>query len=106
MVTAGVVIFASPVIGAVYNGFGPSVGVLRILAIALLPLLTRLRWSFELISEGHERAVARAASLAAGLTVTSCIAAAQWGPRAVAASVVGSLMAHVAILGRLRRVVA
>ena len=43
MVTAGVVIFASPVIGAVYNGFGPSVGVLRILAIALLPLLTRLR---------------------------------------------------------------
>lgn len=107
VVTAGVVVFASPVIGGVYNGFGPSVGVLRILSMALLPLLARLKWSFELISEGHERAVARVASLAASLTVISClVAATRWGPRAVAASMVGSLMAHAAILGCMRRSVA
>lgn len=51
----GGVALATPAVRLLYDGYAASIPVLQILLVGLLPHLFRLRYSFELVTQGHER---------------------------------------------------
>lgn len=100
---AVVVVGAGPLIDVIYDGYGDSADVLRVLAIGLPVLALRLHWSFELLAAGAEDAVAAVAVVAAAVTVIATVAVAGTGPLAVAFVGVAGLTAHAGLLWDLRR---
>ena len=67
-VVAGIVL-AEPIIFWLYAGYAPAVAVLRILLLGLIPFVFRLRYSFELITQGYERPVLLVELLALALSL-------------------------------------
>lgn len=103
-VAALTVLWADPIVDVVFDDFEEAAQILRILALGLVPLVIRLRWSFELIAEGAQDAVAHLAVSAAAVTVILCIVSAiRWGPTMVATSTVIGLTFHAVSLWHLRR---
>lgn len=94
---------AGSVVGWLFGDFAETAATLRVLALGLIPLTLRLRWSFELIAEGGEAIVARLAVVAALVTVALVSLAATSGPTLVAAAGVTALTIHAALLLRWHR---
>jgi len=99
-----VALVAEPMVDTMYGDFDGSVRPLRLLSIGLLPLLFRLKWSFELIAHGDEKAAANASIVAAGVTVVlATTAALVGGPTLVATASVVGIGVHASVLGLKRR---
>ena len=100
LVLAGVIVlFAAPIVDVLYGGFDSSVAGLRVLAIGLVPVVFRLRWSFELIADGDERSAAHISIVSAVATLLLTMAAAVVaGSGLVAAATVAGLCLHAGLL--------
>ena len=94
---------AGPIVEVLFADFDGSVTPLRVLAVGLIPLTFRLKWSFELIAEGDERGVATASAVAAAVTVLLAVGAAVLaGPTLVAIASVTGIAVNAGVL-RLRK---
>lgn len=101
--TVGVLI-AGPLIQLFFAGFAPSIPVLQIMFVGLIPFLFRLRDSFELITQGHERPVLWATAITVVLAIPLTAAAIMIDPlRGAAGSVVATLVIHALTLAVAKR---
>ncbi len=98
-VTAVLIAAAEPLSNAVFGDLEHASAVLRVLALGLVPIVLRLRWSFERIAEGDEATVARiAVATAIVVTVGSMAVAVAEGPVTVIAGIHSAAIAINALL--------
>ena len=100
ILSAIVIVFAGVIVDVLYVDFEASTSILRILALGLVPLTLRLKWSFELIADGGEALAARLSVIASIITVVLASAATVVGPRSVALATVFGLSCHALLLWR------
>ena len=95
---------SGPLIRLLFAGYTPSIPVLQIMLVSLLPYLFQLRISFELITQGDEKPVLWATGLAVACAMPITAVAVHFDPlRGAAASVVVALGVHAIALGAAKR---
>ncbi len=93
------IVLAGPLIRLLFAGYTASIPVLQIMLLSLLPFLFRLRDSFELITQGHERPVLWATAVTVAIAIPLTIIAIWIAPlQGAAASVVIALIIHAVLL--------
>ncbi|MEM8863694.1 MAG: hypothetical protein AAGD96_35745, partial [Chloroflexota bacterium] len=101
--TVGILV-SGPLISILFAGYAPSIPVLQIMLLGLIPFLFRLRDSFELITQGHERPVLWATSITVLLAIPLTTTAIWADPlHGAAGSVVATLVIHALALGLAKR---